>query len=44
MGDEKLREKMRRSPAGWRLRELHKLYRSYGFDGYDPQILDTPPL
>jgi len=31
MGDQKLREKMRRSSAGWRLRELHRLYRSYGF-------------
>ncbi len=31
MGDEKLRRKMRRSPAGWRLRQLHRLYTSYGF-------------
>jgi len=26
MGDQKLREKMRRSPAGWRLRELRNVY------------------
>ena len=31
MGDEKLREKLRRSPAGRRRRDLHKLYTSYGF-------------